>query len=81
MPCTLFSNFFKVVSHPRLMITKLKASVEPELATGETRNWMERKLFHLIGKELRTAIPWFVRIGTVLYVPSTGPVFHNDNEF
>ena len=70
IPVTLFSNFFKVVNHPDLTLTKFSASVEPAIPEGEMQAFMLRKLFQMIGRQLREALPWHVRLGLDIYAPT-----------
>ena len=45
VPIKLFSNFFKVVNHPNLTLTKFISSVAPSLPEGEMQSIMLRKVF------------------------------------
>ena len=44
-PVKLFTNFFPIISDPKLMISQFKIEVTPELTeTGEMKKWLFKKI-------------------------------------
>ena len=66
----LYSNHFKIVNDPNLVISQFNIGIEPELTeTGEMKNWLLKKLVRQITVELKKLIPYWVRLGQAIYAP------------
>ena len=69
-PVKLYTNFFKIVCDPKLIISQFKIQITPEITeTGEMRNWLFKKLLRQVSTTLREMIPFYVRLGDSLYSP------------
>ena len=66
----LYTNYFKIVNDPNLVISQLNIGVEPELnEAGDMKNWLLKKLVRQITPELKKLIPYWVRLGQAIYAP------------
>ena len=66
----LYTNYFKIVNDPNLVISQLNIAIEPELnEAGEMKNWLLKKLVRQITPELKKLIPYWVRLGQAIYAP------------